>query len=147
MVDFFRKDFVCITVWLSLTTLSAIQKWLPKFFVPTFWKQFNTANKYQGWRKKEQCVGSVRGNGMPTVFRPLALLFTFCCMLISNFNKREVIEGRPAFYYITFGDLKRKGLHKWASDLIKQISPIVLNRKITNSILHESLSWVCVFGG
>ena len=40
--------------------------------IPTFWKQFNIANKYQGRRKKERSVGSVSvsGNGTPIVFRP-----------------------------------------------------------------------------
>ena len=151
MADFFGKDFVCITVWLSLTTLPAIQKWLPKSFVPPFWKQFSIANKYQGRRKKERSVGGVSGNGTPIVFRPwqyfplsVACLFQICGILL--INARSLRDG-PAFYHVTFGDLKRKGLHRWTSGLIKRISPIVLNRKITNSILHKSLFSVCVFGG
>ena len=49
---------------------SCPQKWLPKSFVSTFWKQFNTANKHQGRRKKERSVGSVSGNGTSIVFGP-----------------------------------------------------------------------------
>ena len=61
-------------------------------------------------------------------------------------NARSFRDG-PPFYYIKFGDLKRRSLHRFISALIKRISPVVLDRNITNSILNKSLFCVCVFGG
>ena len=57
-----------------------------------------------------ESVGSVSGNGTPIVFRPwqyfplsVACLFQICVFFL--INARSLRDG-PAFYYITFGDLK-----------------------------------------